>query len=149
MLEAFGQLFGTNVKLYVYPAKAPDGSLLTCKNFQLPASISPLFQYLIANDKFADLTDYDPNSLHIISDKVLELIKTGSDEWETMVPELVVKAIKEKCLFEYPCSLEEKQKAIERKKNADTAIEELKNAPEKEAKTIEKSSKSTRGKSKE
>jgi hypothetical protein len=148
MLEAFGQLFGTNVKLYVYPAKAPDGSLLTCKNFQLPASISPLFQYLIANDKFADLTDYDPSSLHIISDKVLELIKNGSDEWEAMVPELVVKAIKEKCLFDYPCSLEEKQKAIERKKIADAVKEEPKTAPEKEVKTPEKNTKSTRGKSK-
>lgn len=141
MLEAFGQLFGSNVKLYVYPAKGADGDFLTCKNFQLPASISPLFQYLIANDKFADLTDFDAGSLHIISDRVLELIKSGSDEWESMVPELVVKAIKEKCLFDYPCSLEEQQRAKERqkaksereavKKEPDKPEEEVKNAKEK------------------
>jgi hypothetical protein len=103
ILESFSQLFSRNVKLYVYPANMKEDSreLYTCRNFELPENQIDLYQYLLANDKIENIKDFDRNILHIMSDKVLKMIKANEEGWESMVPEGVAHAIKEKKLFGY------------------------------------------------
>ncbi|TAF65724.1 MAG: TonB-dependent receptor [Cytophagales bacterium] len=103
ILESFSTLFSRNVKLYVYPALRQDspGDLYTCINFRLPHHLEDLYEYLIANQKIDDITDFDYSNLNIFSDKVLEMIRLGKGGWERLVPEKVASAIKEKKLFGY------------------------------------------------
>ncbi|MEP2770552.1 MAG: TonB-dependent receptor [Fulvivirga sp.] len=108
VLEAFGVLFGHNVTLYVYPSNKYKGEgLYTLDNFQLPENEAGLFKYLTDNKKLVSVENADTKNLHIISDKVLDMIKSGEDGWEKMVPRKVSQAIKARCLFDYPCDPEE------------------------------------------
>ncbi|RRA98593.1 TonB-dependent receptor [Larkinella rosea] len=105
ILESFATLFSRKVKLFVYPTLLSDGVIYRCQDFQLPPHLQPLYQYLIANDKIEDITDYNEENLHISTDRVLQMVKAGEDGWETMVPEGVAKIIKDNCLFGYPCEV--------------------------------------------
>ena len=108
ILESFATLFSRNVKLYVYPAFRFDtNELFTCEKFHwvLPPTQVDLFEYLIANNKLEDITDYNESLLGVTSDEVLAMIKSGQDGWEDKVPAIAVEIIKEKCLFGYPCPI--------------------------------------------
>lgn len=106
ILEAFGTLFGNNVTLYVYPSFGEDKVLYTCENFKIDPKLKSLFQYLIENRKIEDLKGADTSILHITSDHVISMIKSGTAGWEGMVPETVADIIKDNCLFDYPCSVD-------------------------------------------
>ncbi len=100
ILEAFGILFGSNIKLYVYPARKNYTEILyTCKNFQLSLDMQHLFHYLHSSDKIEDIKGVDPNLLHITSDEALAMIKSGKSGWEAMVPVEVENAVKSRGLF--------------------------------------------------
>ncbi|MCX2745911.1 TonB-dependent receptor [Mangrovivirga sp. M17] len=107
ILESFGRLFGNNVKLYVYPAiKKDNEEIYTLENFKVPKNLTGLFNYLVENNKLEainsireDLQEYSEN------DHVLEMIKKGEPGWEKMVPSKVERAIKDNCLFDYPCEV--------------------------------------------
>lgn len=110
LLEAVGNLFGGNVKLYVYPSRrAGEDTLYTLDQLELPEKIKPLLEYLKLNDKLIQIDDANIDNLDIISDDVLSMIRNGEDGWEKYVPKKVAAAIKEGCLFDYPC-LPEKHK---------------------------------------
>ena len=104
ILECFAFLFGTNIKLYIYPALRKDGSLFTLKDFEaeLPANLKNLFRYLMDNNKLEDIHDANITNLSIISDNVLAMIRKGEVGWERYVPHKVQEAIKEHGLFDYP-----------------------------------------------
>jgi hypothetical protein len=107
ILECFASLFGTNVKLYIYPTLSTDkGKLFTLRDFEqtLPKNLKNLFRYLMDNNKLEDIDDANVNNLHIISDNVLAMIKKGEPGWEKFVPHKVEEAIKENGLFDYPLS---------------------------------------------
>lgn len=104
ILESFGSLFGTNVKLYIYPAwKRDSRDLFTLKDFEetIPVNVRSLFRYLVENNKLEDIQDANVNNLHIISDNVLAMIKKGDEGWEKFVPRKVQEAIKDHNLFDY------------------------------------------------
>jgi hypothetical protein len=104
ILECFASLFGTNIKLYVYPALRKDGSLYTLKDFEsdLPNNLKNLFRYLMDSNKMKDIHDANVSNLNIISDNVLAMIRKGEPGWEKFVPYKVEEAIKEHGLFDYP-----------------------------------------------
>ncbi len=105
IMESFGSLFGSNVKLYIYPAwKNNSHDLFSLKDFEeiLPANLKNLFRYLVDNNKMEDIPNANVNNLHIISDNVLAMIKKGEIGWEKFVPHKVEEAIKEHGLFDYP-----------------------------------------------
>ncbi|CAM3396246.1 TonB-dependent receptor [Aquirufa ecclesiirivi] len=102
ILTAFASLFGLKIKLYLYPTLDENGQLINLKSFQPEAHLTGLFQYLLDNEKLADIHSYDENLMKIRTDRVLDLIQQGSGEWENLVPSSVVKLIKEKALFGYP-----------------------------------------------
>jgi hypothetical protein len=105
ILECFASLFGSNVKLYIYPAlRVGSQELFTLKDFEqeLPPNLQNLFRYLMDNNKLEDVNDADTRKLHIISDNVLSMIRKGENGWEKFVPHKVEEAIKEFGLFDYP-----------------------------------------------
>lgn len=104
ILECFASLFGSNIKLYIYPALRKDGTIFTLKDFEaeLPANVKNLFRYLRDNNKLEDIDDANISNLHIISDNVLAMIRKGEGGWEKFVPHKVEEAIKEYGLFDYP-----------------------------------------------
>jgi hypothetical protein len=103
ILECFASLFGTNVKLYIYPALSPDNRVLTLTDFEqdLPPNLKNLFRYLMDNNKLEDIRDANVKNLQVISDHVLAMIKRGEAGWEKYVPHKVEEAIKERGLFDY------------------------------------------------
>jgi hypothetical protein len=112
ILECFASLFGSNVKLYIYPALRRDSKeLFTLKDFEteLPENLKSLFRYLTDNNKLDDVKNANVNNLHIISDNVLAMIKKGEAGWGKFVPHKVEEAIKEHGLFEYPFTSEKKE----------------------------------------
>lgn len=112
ILECFASLFGSNIKLYIYPAAQPNSSeLFTLSGFEkaLPANLKNLFRYLMDNNKMQDVEDANINNLHIISDNVLASIRKGEEGWEKFVPHKVEEAIKEQGLFDYPLVKKEGQ----------------------------------------
>jgi hypothetical protein len=89
ILECFASLFGSNVKLYIYPAWRKDSQeLFTLKDFEaeLPDNLKNLFRYLMDNNKLEDVNDADVDNLHIISDNVLAMVKKGEPGWENLFP---------------------------------------------------------------
>jgi hypothetical protein len=100
VLEAFGTLFGRNVKLYVYPSLV-NSQPYDLDNFKPPEKQESLFQFLIDNDKLVPVKNVKPQHLGIDSDEVLRQIQCGEEGWEELVPRKVVSAIKSKHLFNY------------------------------------------------
>ncbi|MEQ8925954.1 MAG: TonB-dependent receptor [Fulvivirga sp.] len=117
VLEAFGALFGNNVTLFVYPALRAGGEkVYTLDNFELPEKQRSLFDFLIKNNKLVNIQGANMENLHIISDEVLESIKRGEEGWEDKIPRQVVTAIKENCLFGYPCPPDKMNKKVKSEK---------------------------------
>jgi hypothetical protein len=81
------------------------GKIITSKEFTPPAHLKGLFQYLLDNDKFEDIKNYDKSLLKIHTDSVLKMIQNGESGWEEFVPASVATLIKENCLFGYPCEI--------------------------------------------
>jgi hypothetical protein len=101
IMHAFGCLFGTKIKLYLYPTISSSGEIIQLKNFKPEAHLLGLFHYLMDNEKLAEIKNYDEKLMNIRTDQVLELIQNGSDEWVQHVPKSVSKMIKENSLFGY------------------------------------------------
>jgi len=105
LLESFSRLFGSNVKLYVYPALSNTNELVTCDVFEPAEHLKHLFQHFVYNNQIEDLKRAKTENLNIISDQVLEMIQRGENEWEKMVPNRVAEAIKKHHMFSYPYQL--------------------------------------------
>jgi hypothetical protein len=100
ILEAFGTLLGSNTKIYVYPSFKPGTNKMhTTGTVQFPMHLQSLFNYFVENDKIIQLKGVDTKYFHIISEEVLAAIGMGDENWPSMVPEEVAKAIKAKKLF--------------------------------------------------
>ncbi len=102
ILESFGALFKKNVRLYVYPSyQRGNQEMYWCEDLVLPDHLQTLYQYLYETRHIKGLQPINPQHLHIISDRVLDMIKSGAEGWEKLVPEKVAHAIKSKHLFDY------------------------------------------------
>ncbi len=100
MLEAFGRLFKSDVRVFVYPMRVPEsGELITVSNFEPPTALVALFDYLVSSGVIVQLEKYREDILHIYSHDVLDLILKGDDKWQEMVPPKVATAIQEQGLF--------------------------------------------------
>jgi len=76
-----------------------NGEIYNCMKFSLPPTLIDLYQYLVANDKIADIYEYNEQNLQIETDKVLQMIKEDQQGWENYVPDEVARIIKERSLF--------------------------------------------------
>ena len=109
ILESFGDLFGSNIKIYVYPALSREDPevVLTVKTFKPKPHLQPLYDYLIENNKLEDIEAANTDNLHIVSDDVLRMIESNSDGWEQYVPTKVSRDIKTNHLFGYKGTMEQ------------------------------------------
>ncbi len=109
ILEAFGQIFVENMKVYIYPTipsvsidtREAVGELLTSKDILLSKEQQGLYQYLVTNRKIIDITNVKKEWLYISSANVLRMIREAEPGWEKMVPNYIEKEIREKGLFGY------------------------------------------------
>jgi hypothetical protein len=101
LLEAYGILFGRNVKLYVYPALSDKSDQLrTLENIELEdQSLYHLLAYLREKGKIEQIRCSNQDILHIYSDHVVRMIKDHEEGWENMVPSIVAKMIRDNELF--------------------------------------------------
>lgn len=100
ILESFATLFSRNVKLFIYPTLR-NGVICNSQHFNPPAHLIDLYHYLIANNKIEDIRDYNERNLQVQTDKVLQMIKEGTEGWAQYVPAEVSSMIKERLLFGY------------------------------------------------
>ncbi len=101
VLEAFGKLFPSNMKLYLYPTKdEKNGKILTSKNIEVEENIKYLYKHLMQTRKILDITDVKEDRLHIKSADVRRMIVKGEAGWEEMVPKYISKLIHSKKLFQ-------------------------------------------------
>ena len=101
IISAFASLFGLKIKLYLYPTLDEKGQVINLKTFKPETHLRGFMQYLMDNEKLADIKIYDEKLMSIRTDQVLGQIQQGPGEWEHVVPESVVKQIKENALFGY------------------------------------------------
>ncbi len=102
ILEAFGILFGRDVKFYVYPSlKKGSNEIYTLDDFIVPESQRGMLQYLLDNKKLIPVSNVSEKNLHIISDRILDMIRDGEEGWEEFVPHKVADEIKSEKRFHY------------------------------------------------
>jgi hypothetical protein len=104
-LEGLGRLFKRNVKLYVYPWRDSEaGKTLTARDIRLPDAQQRLLEHFLESELVVPIEAFRDDLVHIQSASVLSGIRTGDAHWETQVPTAVVDVIKQRGLFQYPCS---------------------------------------------
>jgi hypothetical protein len=101
ILEAFGKLFYRDLKVYLYPMKGEDGSIVTSENLKVHPRMKELYKFFKFNGKVVDITDIDEHHLDIFSREVLKMIFKGKSGWEDMLPPGVAEIIKKNNLFGY------------------------------------------------
>ena len=102
ILEAFGKLFFKNMLVYLYPMiDKKTGEIVDSTNLRVSAQVKELYKFFAYNNKVVDITDYNKDYLNIYSREILSLINEGKQGWETMLPKIATKLIKEKQLFGY------------------------------------------------
>lgn len=102
ILEALGRMFKSGLKLYVYPlVDEKTGELVTATRLEVAPNLHSLYRYLIDNEFIQEITDYDPEYLHIHPPDALAKLQSGDPTWEQMVPPEVAEIIKSRHFFGY------------------------------------------------
>lgn len=102
ILEAFGILYSSDLKIYVYPSQPKKGGPIeTTEHFEIHPRFQALYDFLSSNRRIRDLENFDPEVLQIFSRTVLKQIRKGESGWEDCLPAYVDQMIREKELFGY------------------------------------------------
>jgi hypothetical protein len=99
ILEGLGRLFKQGVKLYVYPRRQPDGTVLSAQDFPIAPHLRHLYQHLLENEFLRPLEAGEISHLDISSADVLAAIRRGDPSWKNKVPPEVAAIIEERNLF--------------------------------------------------
>jgi hypothetical protein len=99
LMESFGQLFRSGVKLYVYPALEPSGTITTLDNMEVAPHLRHLFAHLVENRYMENIRNYNRDYLSMYAGDAIAKIQSGDPAWEKLVPRPVADVIKEKKLF--------------------------------------------------
>jgi hypothetical protein len=102
ILESFGRMFKSDLKLYIYPFKDPaTGSLITAGNLRVAPHLRHLYMYLIENHFIQGMRDVKEDGMGIYSRDILKMLQSGEAGWEEKVPPQVAQLIKERRLLGY------------------------------------------------
>lgn len=93
ILEALGQLFAGETKLYVYPRPGGDGSVVSLDTLSVPPSVQHLFAHFQERDQITPLTGYSEECLGVELPAVLAAMGKGGDDWKRAVPPQVLQVI--------------------------------------------------------
>ena len=101
ILEAFGNIFKNNMKIYLYPVldKQKD-TIIDSTNLKLEDNMKEFYKYFKVNNKIRDL-EFNKDFLNIFSKDVLKQIKNNTPGWEDKLPEGVSDLIIKKKMFGY------------------------------------------------
>ena len=101
ILEAFGNIFKNNMKIYLYHVldKQKD-TVINSTNLKLEDNMKEFYKYFKVNDKIRDL-EFNKDYLNIFSKDVLKQIKNNTPGWEDKLPEGVSDLIIKKKMFGY------------------------------------------------
>ena len=99
ILEAFGKMFHNNLKIYLYPNKGNNGSIINSENLKLDNRMKEFYKFFKYNGKIIDIKDFEIKFLDIFSRKVLEMIKNKNDVWEDFLPNGIPEIIKKNKMF--------------------------------------------------
>ena len=100
ILEAFGRMFKSDLRLYVYPFLDPEtGTLVTAEDFEVAPNLRHLYAHLVQNGFIEPVRDFDRAALPIRSRDVLARLRAGDPAWAEMVPGEVAQRIRERRLF--------------------------------------------------
>ena len=111
ILEAFGKLFYRDLKVFLYPMKEEDGTLINSNNLKVHPRMKELYKFFKFNGKVMDIEEFVPENLDIFSRQILQMINRGEAGWEALLPAGIPEIIKEHALFGY----EKNQLLIENK----------------------------------
>lgn len=116
ILENFGRLLKFDLKLYVYPTLDPmTGELITADSIKVDPASQTLYDYIYQRGAVVPIKVYDQSLITVgdVSQRVVESIRTSTDEWESLVPRHVAHQIKSQRLWGYrPAEVGEKKKAV-------------------------------------
>ncbi len=105
VLEALGRLLSGPVTLCVYPWKNPKtGELVEAAAFRAPPRLRHLYEHMLDNQLVAPIRRYREDDLMILPADVLRRLQSADAAWENLVPEQVVRVIKQQGLFGYRAS---------------------------------------------
>ena len=100
LLEALGDLFQENVKVYLFPKIDPiTGEVNFPSDDYFKGKSGYLWQYLNAAKRIVLLKSISSKNLNITSDQVQKLVETGDESLRDFVPEKVFNHIQENHLF--------------------------------------------------
>ena len=101
ILEAFGNIFKNNMKIYLYPLlDKENGGIINSDNLKLEDNMKEFYKYFKVNNKIRDL-DYNEEFLKILSKDILKQIKKNEPGWEDKVPKAVSEMIIKNKMFGY------------------------------------------------
>jgi len=102
ILESFGRMFKSDLKLYIYPFRDPaTGAVITAGNLRVAPHLRHLYLYLTENHFIQGMRDVNEESMNIYSRDVLKMLQSGEPGWEEKVPPQVAQLIKERRLLGY------------------------------------------------
>ncbi len=102
IMEALGNLFMKNLKVYIYPGRENEkDEIINTGNMPMTDDVKYLYKYLVSNGYIVDIKNFRQEVLPYFSHLVLKKIHDKDPQWETMVPKYVSDFIKTKRLFGY------------------------------------------------
>jgi hypothetical protein len=99
ILEAFGKMFYNNLKVYLYPMKDDNGTVINSTNLKLHPRMKDFYKFFKYNGKVVDIFDFEEEHLNIFSRKILQQIRDGEPGWEKHLPEGIAELIKKNQMF--------------------------------------------------
>ena len=100
ILEAFGNIFNNNMKIYLYPAKnGNEKGYINSNTLKLKTKVKEFYKYFKYNNKIVDIDDFTPEYLEIYSKNILKKIKENKGGWEDKVPTGISDMITKKKMF--------------------------------------------------
>ena len=101
ILEAFGNIFKNNMKVYLYPLLDKDtGEIINSDNLKLENKMKEFYKYFKVNNKIRDL-EFNHDFLEIFSKDILKKIKNNEKGWQEKVPKGISEMIVRNKMFGY------------------------------------------------
>jgi hypothetical protein len=102
ILESFGHLFCTDLRLYVYPYRDPSGNLVTAESLSVAPHLRHLYLHLMENGRIQPLENFNESCVATHTPEILPLIQARDARWKELVPPTVARLIEMRGFFGHP-----------------------------------------------
>ncbi len=101
ILEAFGKLFYRDLKVFLYPMRGENNTVINSENLKVHPRMKELYKFFKFNGKVLDIADYKAENLDVYSREILRQIAKGEDGWQEKLPKGIAELIVKDKLFGY------------------------------------------------